>query len=416
MKGGASVQINATYDDEKVDERRPLLDPNCTSTPEVVAEDSKKQKENIKHHEIIVGLLVLGVIVTGSLNKVSSKIMSEPMANYSFFLSLFNSIAYILLYYGILLFRYYTGKVPEGQMTYPYRRMPRDPTAGALKNKLWSTLPPLKYFIIIGFMDSFGNILGLIAQPYLSGPMISLVQQSMVVFSIICAILILGTRYTWGQFGSAAVVIIGASIAFMPNLLKEPGSDHNPISYALLMSFSNLPSAISFTIKELIFKREKNLELFVVNSTGSLFQLIWFPAMIPITLLLKQTNGMPLLPYIKNGFLCFAGITPEADQNPLNPNRCHPDPYPYLIYIVFNLGYNIFILLLLKQASALQSFMAIKAVLPISVFLFLIKWPLIGASGIDQFTVYSLIIILIGLGLFRYSTILKERKLKKINE
>ena len=80
--------------------------------------------------------------------------------------------------------------------------------------------------------------------------------------------------------------------------------------------------------------------------------------------------------------------------------------------------------------------MAIKAILPVAVLLFLIDWPLIGKSTINIFTIFSLLVILIGkysrnlnvaihayiflvfillsgLGLYRYTSILKERNAKK---
>lgn len=46
--------------------------------------------------------------------------------------------------------------------------------------------------------------------------------------------------------------------------------------------------------------------------------------------------------------------------------------------------------------SALQSFMALKAILPISVFMFYFDWPLIGSDNINQFTIYGLIVVMVG--------------------
>jgi hypothetical protein len=65
--------------------------------------------------------------------------------------------------------------------------------------------------------------------------------------------------------------------------------------------------------------------------------------------------------------------------------------------------------MLLKLASALLGFMVIKAILPISVILFYFKWPLIQPETFSGYILGGLIIILTGLFLFRYTTVLKER-------
>jgi len=80
----------------------------------------------------------------------------------------------------------------------------------------------------------------------------------------------------------------------------------------------------------------------------------------------------------------------------------------YFIYIVVNLAYNILLLLIVKRASALLSFIALKAIIPISIILFLFDWPLIGSSEMSYEEVVGLIVILMGLVLYRYFTVQKE--------
>jgi len=69
-----------------------------------------------------------------------------------------------------------------------------------------------------------------------------------------------------------------------------------------------------------------------------------------------------------------------------------------------NIGYNIALLWLLKIASALQTFMASTAVLPVSVLLFYFKWPLLGSSPIDKFIIIGLVTIMVGLVGYRLTT------------
>jgi len=96
------------------------------------------------------------------------------------------------------------------------------------------------------------------------------------------------------------------------------------------------------------------------------------------------------------------------------------------------LAFNIMLLMITKKASALLSFMAIKAILPFSVILFCFKWwPLLHPSEITVWDWSGLIIIIISLFLFRYMTVQKtehelecmslelpflDRMFKKINK
>jgi hypothetical protein len=59
--------------------------------------------------------------------------------------------------------------------------------------------------------------------------------------------------------------------------------------------------------------------------------------------------------YLKGAFQCFIGDTPAGLAK-----DCWGMPWMYFIYIFFNLAFNISILLMVKYASALMSFMALK--------------------------------------------------------
>lgn len=63
--------------------------------------------------------------------------------------------------------------------------------------------------------------------------------------------------------------------------------------------------------------------------------------------------------YLSEAFLCFIGQSP-----PDRSTDCSPMPYPYLVYIAFNLCFNTAILFLVKWASSVLSFMVMR-VLPL---------------------------------------------------
>jgi len=298
--------------------------------------------------------------------------------------------------------RYKLGITPASDFSYVWKHKYETKT-------LWGKISPWKYFVIMGLMDGLGNILGLIAQPYLSGPVVSLMSQTIVLFSVICAIILLNTKYSFWQIWSVAFLLCGVMFTLIPTF-----SGKNQLSgeatWALLVAFSTLPNAISFTYKELLFREKPGLDIFIVNSHGSLFQLLFQPIFLPITLIFPGVLGPSsnLLQFVSDGFGCWVGVTPNLDKE-----TCKNNPWPYLIYACFNLAFNILLLMVTKEASALYSFMAIKAILPISVILFLANWPIIGSSSISDYDIIGLLIIVLALGLYRFFTVQKnDYKLK----
>jgi hypothetical protein len=396
---------NVTDDEINYLERPLLINNEDKSDPDQLTTLLGIRMKQSTKKEIEIAILMIVVIILGSANRVANKIMTQPFGNYSFFTTLFGAALYVALYFTILLVRYGMKIVTKDMLSYPWKKMPSTSTNCFVRT--WEVIPPIKYFILMGLMDGLGNILGIIPTPYISGPMISLMSQTIVLFSMIAALIMLGTRYTYWQTWSVLVVVMGALVAIIPDITGH-SKTHSSLGYSILMAVSTIPSAISFTLKELVFKNKKGLDVFIVNSHGSLFQLLWWPVMIPITLIFNQTKGVPLWDYVRDGFRCFFGMTPEGATS-----DCTPNPWPYLIYMVINLLFNITLLVLLKKASALQSFMALKAILPISVFLFYFDWPLIGSDNINQFTIYGLIVVMAGLIAYRYTTFVKEKNQKQ---
>lgn len=376
------------------------------------------QRKSFIKKEIEIVCLMLFVICTGSMNRVISRITTVPMSNYAFFLSIFNDFAYVIAYGSILLIRYAFGSVTKDSLKFPFSKLPKDyeytPSNEGTMAKIkewWENLWVLKYFIFIGFLEGLANILSTIANAYVSGIMGSLATQLLIVFAMPSAIVILRTRYTIKQVLAASVVLTGALIAIIPNAIHKEDVPmvKGYIYYVIMIAASGIPSAISFTIKELIFTKKKDLEIFVVNTAGSLFQLCWWPALMLVAVLFRQTHGHPLGQFLHESFQCFTGHTP-ADSNA----SCGPMPVPYVIYICNNVVYNVALLVLLKRASALQAFMAVNTVLPVAFFLFLYDWPIIGKEKISWEDGLSLAVILIGIVLYRWALIIAQRNVVQV--
>jgi len=169
------------------------------------------------------------------------------------------------------------------------------------------------------------------------------------------------------------------------------------------MAFVSLPASTSVCFKEMLF-REHNFDLFIVNSHGSFFQLVTFPIFLPLAIVFNQTKGHSLGQYIMNGLDCFIGNTPPGSKD-----MCSVDPYPWLIYITVNVIYNLLLLLLVKRASAVLCFMSLQAIIPVSVILFYINWPLLTAQKFSLWTILGLIVIMGSVGLYQFFTLQKKK-------
>uniref|UniRef100_A0A7S4UN02 EamA domain-containing protein n=1 Tax=Paramoeba aestuarina TaxID=180227 RepID=A0A7S4UN02_9EUKA len=379
-----------------------------------------------------VWFLIFAVLGAGGLNRVFYKILITPITNnynrlsYAFFLSTCNAVFYVLVHGFITTIRLVTKKVDTAMLKYPWKTR-FDP----VKRKLFVTqLPPLMCFILIGTLDGIGGVLGLLAAPYISGVMISMMVQSMIFFSMLASMTLLKARYTSWQVLGILVVLVGAVMALLPDLLdgKESReanysldmSNRKYVGYHLLMACSTFPHAISYTLREVLFMKYPKLDIFIVNLHASLWQAILSPFLITLTvsfnLMLNQTQQQTFRDFLLNGIYCILvqrnrmqdeHIRCEALREPLFPAL--PFTLPYVCYICCNLCLNVSLVLLVKNASALQCFMALKAILPVAVTLFFFQWPMLVPQTPSVYVIGGLFIILMGLFVFRQSTVMKER-------
>eukprot|EP01068_Selenidium_serpulae_P013614 Selendium_serpulae@DN5987_c0_g1_i13.p1 len=201
-------------------------------------------------------LLSLGTITTGSFNYVIGKIRAKPFGQYDYFVSLFNSIVYTLIYWIILLRRYKTGKVTKSDFSFVWsRRCPsRDhnalvaPAAREIESPSHAgrinrrRIPILALFLIAGLCDAWGNILGFIAQPWLPGPIYSLMNQAIIPFTVIISVILLRRRYTATQLVSVCVVISGGLFSLIPDLSAAVLGTHEVYSAAAGSGWRSLAS------------------------------------------------------------------------------------------------------------------------------------------------------------------------------
>jgi len=254
-------------------------------------------------------------------------------------------------------------------------------------------------------LDGLGQLFDLLTRPHVSGVLIQLLPQGSLFFNMIVSTIILKDRFTYWQLWAVLLLIGGVVVTLTPQIGLNFGGE---ALYIIIVIVYPVFASVSFVLKELLFRKRTDLDVFIVNSHNSLFQFLLQPLFIPITFLINphQTSGQSLSVYIKGAFQCFIGQTPDWLKV---SNQCQPDPWPYIIYICINIVFNISILTFVKEASVVVTFLVIRALLPLSVIAFYVDWPLLQATPFSPWHIGGLCIILSALALYRVSTYYKTK-------
>eukprot|EP01090_Pellita_catalonica_P005832 TRINITY_DN16053_c0_g1_i1.p2 TRINITY_DN16053_c0_g1~~TRINITY_DN16053_c0_g1_i1.p2 ORF type:complete len:265 (-),score=39.75 TRINITY_DN16053_c0_g1_i1:828-1622(-) len=230
--------------------------------------------------------------------------------------------------------------------------------------------------------------------------------------TMILTLPLLRARYNLGQLLAAATLMAGVVVALIPDF--EAGGVGGSVVWAIVYFFSSLPAAISFTLKEKVFREVKDMDIFVVNTLDSFWQLIFSALYFPLVI----APGFGAVPaeklglYVKNGAGCMIGHTPVAEYEN-HKDDCFGMPWPTLMYVVINLAFNISSLLLVKKGGVVLAFVSGGVALPLQNLAFIFSYPLLKGEGFEFWDIIALVIVLGGLIGYRYFSILQERSRKK---
>jgi len=177
------------------------------------------------------------------------------------------------------------------------------------------------------------------------------------------------------------------------------------------------PNAASNVYKEKNLK-SIDLDVWYLNAWIALFQsmfgLISIPTVAipfpqPAAVITFQEMGS----YLVDSSKCFfLGV------NSRNGDDCAYVAYIFFIYLAFNIGYNVCMLVIFKRGSAVLFTIASTARLPLTSFLFQVRF--LAGSKTVTLTIYdyfALVIIVIGIIMYRYNKELKREDIvEKIPE
>ncbi|CAE7306949.1 crtp2, partial [Symbiodinium pilosum] len=395
--------------------RKPLMDDrNSTGAPgppsmEVDYQSSSVTSEGAKRSgstSILQGCLLVSVVLFGCANNIAKQIAAQPLKRYTYMLGLSTAVAYVPLYWCILGGLLLLGVVPRSQLRFVWR-----PNHG---------LPALAFFAVSALGDSLGDTIGAICTPHVSGPLHSLLSNCTPIFIAILSMCILQERYSFAQ----SLALLGVFLAVVTGLLPslEGLSVSTEPVFAVILGGSCIFNAVAFVLKELVFKRYKTwqaagrheadgggLNIFVMNAHLALFQLPLTIMLIPLNELLKQTNGEGIGAYTREAMDClFSG---RADSCGEDSNHGELAGRCVAIYVVFNVLWNMAVLLSVKHSGALATFIALKAIFPVSAVLFAyVDWPLLGPTHLSWLVWLSIALLLPSIAAYQYTSQSQARR------
>ncbi|KOM41758.1 hypothetical protein LR48_Vigan04g195600 [Vigna angularis] len=194
-------------------------------------------------------------VTTAVANRVLYKLALVPMKEYPFFLAQFITFGYVVIYFSILYIRYRARIVTDEMMAIPKLR-----------------------FVAIGLLEALGLVAGMSAGALLPGPVIPILNQTFLVWQLMFSSLLLKRKYTINQLIGCLLVASGVIVAITSGSNAGQMLSDIQFFWPALMIISCAFQALASVIKEYIFidsatrLKHKSLDIFVVNSFGSGFQ------------------------------------------------------------------------------------------------------------------------------------------------
>ncbi|RYY34919.1 hypothetical protein EON62_02900, partial [archaeon] len=358
------------------------------------------------------------MIAVGLGNRIMGILEYKPMYNYPLFVNLLTTLAYLpfSLMYIIPMAKYRTDVIT--------------PQARAVPQRVW---------LVMGTLDSVAGVLQSAATSQLSTSpsLVVLLLQSAIPVSMIITRIFLKTKYKLYQFGGAALVMVGIVVVLVPSLASG-ASGPELIIWSVVLIVSCVPMCLSSVYKEknlgdvgtcLLLphavparyarrpracvhprphlrhtRRRADIDPVYMNFWVAVYQFIMsWPLLVPMWYSLYPKLPISDLPRnLWNGARCYAGINSiQTAGGPFVVDDCASGPAFVNVYILFNLGYNVLIILMLKYGSSNILWLCLTLQVPIANLAF-------GIPGMPNYQKVSwedgvgLVVVMAGLIIYRF--------------
>eukprot|EP01117_Protostelium_nocturnum_P017644 TRINITY_DN7214_c0_g1_i1.p1 TRINITY_DN7214_c0_g1~~TRINITY_DN7214_c0_g1_i1.p1 ORF type:complete len:435 (+),score=129.10 TRINITY_DN7214_c0_g1_i1:105-1307(+) len=369
-------------EEEEINEKAPLLKDEVSTQ---IVDESGDNAHKQRMLAITFGLM----IVVGLGNKVLGKLQTLPMNNYPYFQSVYTTFVYIpLSFVYIIPMIFWGNQISREQRDIPWYK-----------------------FAVMGVLDGIAGIMQSFATNYIpSGPLVILVLQSAIPVSMILSKFLLKSKYEWQHYVGALIVVIGLVIVIVFPLVEKnpaPPSDDGtqqspPISnvmilvWCLVLIASCVPMTLSSVYKEKALG-ETEIDVVYLNGWVAVWQ---FLTLLPLAVPAGYANNLTpgeIPSNFWNGVRCYFGVNSITGKN---ADHCEYGPLFVNLYILFNVAYNILIIMILKYGSANLLWVAMTIIVPLSNITFALPIP--GHVDFQFYTIIGLVVIMAGLIIFRF--------------
>jgi len=282
-------------------------------------------------------------------------------------------------------------------------------------------------FLTMGLLDCFGTFLTAMGAVYVPGQYQPLLNQSLIPCTMVASWLWLGTSYSHGQLAAATLIVGGAALSVLPQLLGQSAEgapaahpDDEVRGYAVALYWlSNVPMACSAVYKESRFSREP-MDVTYLTQWVSIWQMLFGFVLAPLQIFpgVGSASGRSwthICADFWRGWLCFCasfkhasgeGAAGDMDATP----SCGAHNALLLIgYVGVNFLFNTTGLYLTKYGGAVLNSISYSLLLPLTTLLFSV--PLLGPYRESVFpsTWAGLVVVLLGFAMWRYYQLQHEQ-------
>ena len=263
-----------------------------------------------------------------------------------------------------------------------------------------------------------------------SGGNQALLTNAVIPVTMLLSYFILHQRYLATQYVGALVILLGIGTVLLPQLFPswtflegerdsggDVGQDDNsdlPL-FNFLFLLSVIPSALSSIYKELAFV-DADIDANYLQSWVSLWQTLFGFLLIPLNTMKflgpQAVHWDELWTAFSDGWWCLLGYNllvpphctmhhvPDATQRPCDD--CRGAWLPIAAYVVFNLLFNVFTVLLIKHGSATLMFIIMTLRMPLVQWAFSIRALNDPPDSFGYAAGCGLLVILLGLVCYRW--------------
>ena len=401
LRQASSARAAAAVSKKRKEKRRRLR----TNTEELLevektAEDDAAGKGNA------LLLSFLAMVIVGLGNKLFQIFETIPMHNYPFFLSLMTTFIYIPLSFAYIIPMQMSGKISQE-----------------------NTSVPKKVFFVMGLLDGLAGILQQFATNYITKrPLVILLQQTAIPISMLISKRLLKAKYVVWQYLGATIVMAGLVVVLVPSF-AEKGAGAGAVQaawvqpvWSLVMALSSVPMCLSSVYKEKKLGEAK-MDVVYLNGWVAIFQ---FLISIPLAIPAAYASGLSISDIPSNlygGLKCYAGVNsivnttastcyPLASHEQPVCDNCSTALLYVTIYILFNVSYNILIILILKFGSSNILWLSMTIMVPLGNVAFYIP-SIPGHMQPKWEDIVGLLILVFGLITYRFADKMYKKFIKK---